>query len=399
MKTNLQPSAFHPARWGVALLASVSLLCGCHRSPENETPLAAIRAEKGRIVIPDGSPQRASVNVEAAQACQSSVMAHLNGQLIWDENVTGRVFTPFTGRATQIMTEIGKEVRKGDGLALIASPDYGRAQADYRSAVSAFLLSEKNLSRTKELLEHGAAAQKDLFSAEADFEKSKSELERTTALLALYGGNTNAVDQAYELRSPLDGIVVEKNVNPGQELRSDAMLANAERFFSPLFVVTDPTRLWIQLEATELDLAKIKEGQEIVVHSKAFPGVNFPGRIEVISDSLDHATRIVRVRGVVENPHRLLKAEMFVEADVPIPAAASGADVPSDAVFTKGEKSYVFLEESPGRYERREVRVGPEHGPENDKKVLVLDGVQPGQRVVTKGGIYLDKTLQDSSGS
>jgi membrane fusion protein, heavy metal efflux system len=380
----------------LASLLSALLVAGCHRAQDRSAQPSGIKAEGGKIVLPEGSLQASAVNVEAAQTCNSSV-AHLNGRLLWDEDVTVRVYTPFAGRVTRITTEVGKEVRKGDCLAQIASPDYGQAQADYRKAVSAFNLAERNLSRTKELFEHGAAPQKDLFSAESDYENAQSERERTSVRLALYGGNTNAVDQAYELKSPLDGVVVEKNVNPGQEVRADAMLAQDQRLFSPMFVVTDPTRLWIQLEASEMDLAKLQRGQEIMIHARSFTNLTFTGKIDLIGDSLDPVKRIINVRGSVKNPARLLKAEMFVDADVPTnPGVVSGADVPKGAVFGKsGDKGYVFVEESPGRYERRQVKVGFEH----DGKVFVLDGVEPGQRVVTEGCLLLNKVLQDSTGS
>jgi cobalt-zinc-cadmium efflux system membrane fusion protein len=362
---------------------------GCHRGVKTSAEQPVAKTEGANVLLPQDSPQLTSLNVEAAQACNSPV-AHLNGRLIWDEDVTVRIFTPFTGRVTKILTDVGQEIRKGDVLALIASPDYGQAQSDYRSAVSAFFLAERNLSRIQDLFEHGAAPQKDLYSAQADYERARSERERTSARLALYGGNTNTVDQLYELKSELDGVVVEKNVNPGQEVRADAMLANSERFFSPLFVVTDPRRLWIQLDASEQDLANLKVGQSIVVHARAFPDLIFKGKIELISDYLDPATRTIKVRGLVENPERSLKAEMFVNADVPIQSSlASGVDVSAKAVFFKSDKRFVFVETTPGRYERHQVKVGPEH----DGQIVILEGVAPGQRLVTQGCLLLDQML------
>ncbi len=175
------------------------------------------------------------------------------------------------------------------------------------------------------------------------------------------------------------------------------MLAQDPRLFAPLFVVTEPSQLWIQLEASEADLAKLQRGQELVVRAAAFPTRTFAGRVEVIPDTLDPVKRTINIRGSVENPDRLLKAEMFVEAEVATKAGvATGADVPKGAVFGKnGEKGYVFLEETPGAYERREVKVGSEH----DGRVVIEEGLAPGQRVVTQGCLLLNKVLQDSTGS
>jgi cobalt-zinc-cadmium efflux system membrane fusion protein len=310
---------------------------------------------------------------------------------VWDEDVTARVFTPFTGRIRKITAEIGKEVKQGDVLAEIASPDYGQVQADYRNASSAFRLAERNLGRTRELFDHGAAAQKDLHAVEAEFGRAQSELQRTTARLALYGGPGDEVDQSFQLKSPVAGVVVEKAVNPGQEVRADAILANSQQYFSPLFVVTDPTRLWVQLDATELDVASLAIAQEIRVQAGSSAGQTFKGKIEMISGFVDPATRTIKVRATVLNPQRLLKAEMFVKVAVPsVSGMVSGADVADKAVFFEEDKRYAFVESKPGRYERREVEVGPEH----DGRIVVTHGVAPGERVVTEGCLLLNHVIE-----
>src|SRR6516165_1925603 len=138
----------------LSLLSFGLLGAGCHRQNEKSDTSLSVKAEDGKIVVPQGSPQAASVNVEAAQPCQNSVVTHLNGQLMWDEAVTVRVFTPFSGRVIKILAEVGKRVSDRDCLAMIASPEYGQAQADYRSAVSAFQLAQRNLSRIQDLFEN-----------------------------------------------------------------------------------------------------------------------------------------------------------------------------------------------------------------------------------------------------
>ena len=368
------------------------LPAGCHSGTQTaQTPQP--RIEGGKVALLEGSPQMASVLVEPAQPCARSI-SHFNGRLVWDDDVTVRIFTPFAGRVIKIPAEAGQAVTANEPLAMIASPDYGQAQADARKAASDFVLAQRTFNRVRELFEHGAAPQKDLNSAEADLARALSEVQRTAARLAFYGGNTNSIDQVYQLKSPLAGIVVEKNINPGQEVRPDQMLANAPQFFSPLFVITDPTRLWIQLDMAEQDLPRLKPGQTIAVHARAFPTQIFSGKIVVVSDFLDPSTRTIKVRGVVENPERLLKAEMFVNVDLP-GDGQSGMDVSLKAVFLKGEKHYVFLEEGRGQFARREIKVGPEH----EGKILVLDGIQPGQRVVTDGCLLLEQMLHAAEGS
>ncbi len=373
------------------------VVVGC-QSKEGKPEAPAVAQVQGeKVVFPKDSPQMAALVVEPVEVCKGSPI-HLNGRLVWDDDVTVKVFTPFGGRVTKILTEVGQTVTQGEALATIASPDYGQAQADARKAASDFVLAERSLNRSQELFAHGAAAQKDVQSAQADFERAQSEKQRTAARLALYGGNTNAIGDFYQLQSPLQGTVVEKNINPGQEVRADQMLANAPQLFSPLFVITDPSRLWVQLDATEQDAPRLQRGQPIVVHSRSQSGEVFSGRIDVVGDSLDPATRTVKVRGSVDNSRRLLKGEMFVSVELP-PNEQAGLDVSSKAVFLQGTNYCVFLEAAPGHYERREIKIGAEHGADHESKILVIDGIQAGQRVVTVGALLLKRVLESGNGS
>ncbi len=378
----------------LALLATLAAITGCeHKQAAVEPESPAKVAEGNKVVIQPGSPQLAILGIEPAGQPQATVL-RLNGRLAWDDRATVRMFSPFGGRVVRVLAEPGASVRQGDPLAMVASPDFGQAQADARKATGDFTLSERTLSRVRDLLEHGAAPQKDLDAALADFSRAQTELQRATSRLATLGGNTNGVDQVYELRSPLDGVVVERNLNPGQEVRPDQMLAGTDKLAAPLFTVTDPTRLWIQLDATESDLGHLKEGQSFSFSSRSMPDKKFTGTIDRVSDFVDPLTRTIHVRGSIPNPGRLLRAEMFVTAEVETGSGHASAEVPSKAVYLRGEKYFVFIEESVGKFARREVSAGSEsHG-----RLLILDGVQPGQRVVSDGVLLLEQLLQTPEG-
>ena len=159
-------------------------------------------------------------------------------------------------------------------------------------------------------------------------------------------------------------------------------------------MVTDPARLWVLLDVSDKDLPRVRKGERILVHAPAFPDRVFQGTIDVISDSLDPTTRTVKVRASVDNSVRLLKAEMFVTVDL-CANRPEGTDVCAKAVFLKGEKHYVFVQQGRGEFLRREITTGPEH----EGKIQVLDGLLPGERVVTEGCLLLEQLYQSGESS
>jgi cobalt-zinc-cadmium efflux system membrane fusion protein len=378
-----------PRRCPALLICLVALglaAAGCHQAPP-ATESTDVRVEGDKVVVTPGSPPASSIAV-ATSAPPTATVLSFNGRLVWDDNITTRLFSPFGGRVTKIPVEVGQRLEMGAPLAVIASPDFGQAQADARRASADFTLAERTLTRVNDLFAHGAAAQKDLQSAEADEERARMEKQRATERLALYGADTNGVDQAFVFRSPIAGVLVEKNLNPGAELRADLMLANTPQLASPQFVVTDPERLWVLIDVPERDQARVRVGQTFTVKSASLPGQSFSGQVEVVGDGLDPNTRTVKVRGSLANPGRLLKAEMFVQAEVPL-VPELGVVVPAKSVFLRAEQHCVIVEDSPGHYARRGVTLGAERS----GQVLVTAGLAAGQRVVTDGAMLLEQLL------
>jgi cobalt-zinc-cadmium efflux system membrane fusion protein len=286
------------------------------------------------------------------------------------------------------VAQTGDVVEKDAPLAVLASPEYGEAQSDARRAMLDLALAEQTLKRLREILLVGAVPEKELRAAEIEYTRAEAEAKRKTERILLYGGNTNGADQEFSLRSPLAGTVVEKNINPGQEVRPDQMTANAP----PLFVITDPARLWVLLDATEQDLTAIKRGAEIKVFSQTYPGQVFSARIDTVSDFVDPASRTIKVRASVDNSQHLLKAEMFVSAELPA-AAQAGVNVPASSVFLKGNKHFVFVERAQGSYGLCEVTIGAERA----GTIVVSSGLGAGEKVVVDGGLLLNQILEENS--
>jgi cobalt-zinc-cadmium efflux system membrane fusion protein len=358
--------------------------CGCKENRKaDETPAPKISGDE--ITFLTNAPQLTNITIEPAREQPASAIK-LSGRLVWDDDVTVRIYSPVAGRVLRIPVELNQTLAAGDALAEIDSPDFGQALADARTAAANFAAADKAFARARELFAHGAAAQKDLEVTEAARSSARAEKERSLARLANYGGSEQGTNAAYVLRTPLAGVLVEKSITPGQEIRSDLMLANAPQLFIPLFVVTSPSRLWVQLDVPDSELARLKPGLPVTIRSAAVPDDSFAGKIDVVSESLDEVTHTVMVRGSVDNASRKLKAGMFVNAELPVEAPAR-LQVPAKAVFLRGGEHCVFIEEHPGDFRRREVKLGETAG----DNVAVLDGVRPGERVVSDGALLLEE--------
>jgi cobalt-zinc-cadmium efflux system membrane fusion protein len=367
-----------------ALLLLISLLLalaalGCRPGGPDAGPPGP-RLEGDRVAYAADAPELSALAVAPAEP-EAAATVLTTGRLAWNEDATARVFSPVAGRVVRLLADVSTRVGRGQPLALLQSPDLGQAQADAARAATDLDAAERTLVRARALYEHGAAPRKDLEAADADRARSAVESARARARLALLGGGTGAVDQSFRLVSPLRGVVVDRALNPGQEVRGDAQ--------TPLFTVSDPSSLWVYLDLAEKDLGRVRPGMGLAIRSAAYPERVFAGRVEVVGETLDPTTRTVKARGRLENPARLLKAEMYVDVEVSDPAARPRLAVPTTAIVAEGERRFVFVEEGRGSFRRRPVVAGPER----DGKTEILSGLAPGQRVVAEGSLLLESVL------
>ena len=378
MKQQRSIETLYALIFAVCVLAALLLLAGCGKKPE-EPPELHPAVQGQSVAFPEGSPAIQRLAVERVEEPLERDLA-LPGRLTWDEERTVRVFPPFAGRVTRILARIGDRVAVGQPLAEMMSPDFGQAQAEARKAQADLALATQSLARQRELNARGVTSAKDLQQAEADHARARAEADRAVGRLQGYG-QAVAAEQRFVLKSPVGGTVVERNLNPGQELRPDQPGA-------PLFVVTDPTRLWISLDASEADLRYIKPGMTLVIMSHQFPEDAYAGTLRQLSDFVDPVSRTVKLRGEVPNPERTLKAEMFVTARLKLPKG----DVPTvsaKAVYLDGVRRLVFVRTGPATFTRRAVRIGTEA----DGRLPVLSGLKPGEEVVVAGNLFLQQLV------
>lgn len=362
------------------LLAATVLVSCARRAPDAAEIPPPVRAGDTLTFAP-GSPQLAAFKVEPASGQKPAPLV-VTGRLGWNEDATVRVFPPLAGRVVALAAAVGARVSAGGLLAEISSPDFGQAQSDAARAATDLASAERARERVSRLVERGASPRKDFDAAEADLARARAEARRTAARLARWGGDAardaaRGPDQLYRLTSPISGVVVERSANTGQEARPDAA--------APLFVVSEPRALWVMLDVTERDLASVKAGERLSLRTDAYPGRTFAGRLDLVGDALDAATRTVKARGRVDNSAALLKAEMYVTVEVETRAGAPAPVVPARAVLTEDGRRFCFVAEGPGRFRRAAVEVGVER----DGRVPLLSGLPEGARVVTEGSLLL----------
>jgi cobalt-zinc-cadmium efflux system membrane fusion protein len=361
-------------------LAALTLLGACQdkAEPVAAAPLPIIQNKQLRY--PAGHPQLPLLVSTAATKAQS-IQIDLPAKLVWNEEKTQRVYPAFAGRVTRISADVGQTVKAGQVLAELASPEFGAAQADTSRAQADATLARLALQRQRELFEAGVVARKDLEQAEAEAARSQAEVARAQARTSLYGSGTG-VNMQLGLRSDMAGVVVERNLNPGQEVRPDGAA-------TPLFVVSDPSVLWVSIDAQEGDLKDLRPGAKVSLNVANGPEQSMTATISAVTDQIDPNTRTIKIRATVANPQRWLKNEMLAKVRYQRQVGNS-IEVPASAVFLRGNQHYVFVQSQAGVFEPRDVKVAYEGA----QRVLLSEGLQEGEQVVSQNGLLLARELR-----
>jgi cobalt-zinc-cadmium efflux system membrane fusion protein len=371
----------------VTLLPVLALLAACSRGPNDARATGK----------PEPPAPAASANVAVAVVHptfrERAMTLETSGKAQFNEEALARVHAPVTGRVLEVLARPGEVVEPGHRLLVIDSPDLGAAKSDYAKAVADVERAEAAQRLAQELFEVKAVPQKDLREATNDYRKSVAERERAAARLRTLGVGADQLPAIASradtstrivVGAPRAGVIGERNVPPGQVVaygQSDTPLN--------LFVVADVSTMWVVADVYEPDVPRVRRGQRVAVTLPCCPNDRFEGPIDYISDIVDKDTRTVKVRAVVPNRGRALKAEMFVKV-----AIATGVGrvltLPLSAVHREAGQTYVLIERGKDDYARRPVQLGAELS----GSVEVRDGVTPEDRVVATGSILLKKAAQ-----
>lgn len=375
-------------RWSALVLAAFVpvLVVACDRGT-SPAPSASPKTAPSAAATPVAAPEEAIKVVNPQYRTRTTVL-DTTGKVQFNEEALYRINAPVTGRVIEVLGRPGDAVEPGKRLLVIDSPDLGSAKSDYAKAVSDAERSEAALELARELYEVKAVAQKEVRDAENNERKAVAERERAASRLFTLGIGRSQLKAIADrtdsttrivVPAPRSGIIVERNVNPGQ------VVAYGQSDTPPnLFTIADLSTMWVLADVYEPDVPKIHLGQPVTVTLPCCPDDRYQGRISYIADIVDKDTRTVKVRASVPNRGRTLKAEMFVRVNIATGSAKALA-IPQAAVHREEGGMFVLVEAKPGEYERRPVKLGPDF----DGQIEVLEGVTPNDRVVASGSILL----------
>ncbi len=373
------------------------------RSPSALAPGGAMPGMPGMAASPPAAtgasdePMEVSLTPEAVQragiktavVARQSVISALSvpGTVTSNAYRDTKVNALVGGVMRQVNAELGTSVRLGQSLAVLFSAELADAQMKYLSMQATLRADHQKRVRTEKLAELGAASRQELEEIIAVHAAHETEVAAARQRLLLLGLSQdrvakleNAAQVVSELTvsSPADGVVVARGINPGQ-----VVMAGQE-----LFVVTDLSTVWIIGDLYEKDFGRVRVGSEAVVRLPSSPDSPVRrGRVTYIDPRVDAATRTAKVRVEVSNQNHEMRLGMYVTVGFETRGGEPIIVVPRAAVQSIGERTvvYVALPDAEGRFVERSVKVGPPMGDD----VQVLDGVKPGERIVTEGSFLL----------
>ncbi|HEV3109219.1 MAG TPA: efflux RND transporter periplasmic adaptor subunit [Candidatus Binataceae bacterium] len=363
----------------ISFLAAGLLLAlnGCRAGNASIQQTENIERQGNAIFIPENSPLRHQLTLSVAQKEQVKARFVAPASVEADPVRFARIFPPLSGRVQRLFVRFGDPVRRGQLLLTLDSPDFTAAESDFVKARSAAELTQRALSRQRDLYDHHIAARRDVEQAESDYATANSELERSENRLRSLGLNPQAMKfgQPLAVYSPIDGKVVDLTVGQG-EYRNDNS--------APLMTVADLSTVWLTANVQEKDARHVFKGQAVEAVFSAYPEKTFDGKVLFVGDLLDPDTRAIKVRVAFSNADGRLKPGMYGAVTF-AQATKRQVMVPTSAVFQFGDTSSVFVETKPWTFESRPVVIGTEQ----EGKTVIKSGLEAGATVVSRQGVLL----------
>ena len=304
----------------------------------------------------------------------------LSGKITPDEDKMVKIYPLVSGVAEKVKVQLGDMVSRGTTLAVLKSSEVAGYSKDAVSAVADLKNTKRALQVTQDLYKSGLASQKELDQAQGDYDKALAENKRANAVLHI---NSGSGDMAYEVRSPISGFVVEKNLTDNTQIRAD----NGTN----LFTIADLSTVWAMINIYESDIAGIKAGDNVQITTLSYPDKVFDGRINKIYDMLDPDNKVMKAKVIIKNPGYLLKPEMFANIKI---KAASGESLPvinTRCLVFDNDRNYVLVVDG-----KAHVRIQPvEIAKKIEDRAYIKSGLNPGDRIVASRQVFLYESLKD----
>ena len=365
------------------------------------------QSRKGLQRYTPSQAEWASLSIEPVTKRTFRAETATEGKVAVDEDRSTPVFSPYAGRVMKLLVRPGDRVTQGEPLFVIEAADTVQAQNDliaamtgFNKARSALDLAQIQHRRAKDLFEGKAVPLKDYQQAEAtliqaqnDLRSGETALEAARNKLRILGFSTDAISTFQEkgrinpettIFSPITGTVVQRKIGPGQYVNSGAS--------DPVFVIGDLSTVWLTAFVRETDASNVSVGQEIAFNVLALQGRPLTARINYVAAAIDPATRRLMVRATIDNKDGLLKPEMFANVTIYSGSDHVAIGVPKQALIYEGDQVRVWVAHEDKSIELRRIKPGLING----DLVEVEGNLKPGEQIVTKGSLFIDRAASGS---
>ena len=375
----------HKSFWRrLAALAAVSAftmaLGSCQGSGSNAANSSEHSDHPELFTIPP--EQMSHVQVLTVQTKALTRSLRLTGAVAYNSFRTTPVITQVSGPVSRVVVAPGQNVRQGEPMLYVASPDYSQLRTNYLKAKSAYVLAQKASVRAQDLYQHHAIAEQNLEQAQAAEEQANGDLLAAQAALKVMGvTDPDVLIQAppsfeVPLKAPVSGLVVEQDVSAGQLILPGT---------TQCFMISDISSVWVLVNVYQKDLPYVRVGDEVTIQTDTFPEA-FQGRISYVAASLDPSTRTLQARVETKNPGEKLKKDMYVVATVNAGRIPNAIAIPDAAVLRDSENQpFVYVEASANQFGRRSVTLGESSNGQTE----ITSGLSAGDQVIGNGGLFV----------
>jgi cobalt-zinc-cadmium efflux system membrane fusion protein len=373
-------------RCGLGLMLGTAFVAAGCTSGQRANDMTSFSAQGSKSQTPElftiPQDQMSHVQVVTVQPSKLTRTLRLTGAVAYNAFKTTPVISQVGGPVTRILIVPGQQVKEGQPMLEVTSPDYSQLLDAYLKAADSFRLADKNYERAKDLYDHHAIAERDLQQAESD--RTQAEADRNAAEQGMQIlGIKNPADLAkapssaqIPLLAPISGEVVERLVSPGQIIQAGQTQA---------FTISDMSTVWVLANVYQTDLAYIRDGDDVVVTTDAYPDT-FHGKISYVSPALDPNTRTLQARVVVDNKGEKLKRDMYCTVTVTAGTISNAIAVPDAAVLRDDENQpFVYVAANNNQFGRRAVDIGESQ----NGQTQITKGLSQGDRVIGNGSLFL----------